>query len=659
MKSPQNGWRPASLAQHFDAPDGFRGEFGWVCGFSADASFMNDAAERFTRLTKGQRAQEGKVSIALYLDPSNPQIRLPDAPGIAHLPVLDIVRRPFRLLHAKVALLAFRDGIHYQRWMLRLIVSTGNWTRQTLEDSLDVAWCIDIPSEALQDAEGIGNACADIRAAWDLFEWLGASFDTRLLDAGSRIGAPATREIVRTWIQACIRKARGTPRLFDNRKRSVFEEVKARLVAANRVVARNYLAMGSGFFEAVAKGEAMIPRRIVQDLIDLRLLTKTSEVDLFVNPLACQSIAISVNGLLKASPAIVVRPAATPEAAFPDKRTRGLHAKFLFSANSREGSNACSSPWVYLGSGNLTDAGFLQAAARFAGNLEAGVVIHPDGVEWHARRSIDGERVITNLLPIQWDEDCAPQGSLDSGADWSPPDSEFVAPPVSHFDWHERSTGGELRVGAGDCTGLEVLRLSGELCERLATGFLWPEPMPRTVRITWDAGRHEADVPVADQYGRIAATLLPAIGLEEAWWQLADFPMPPEGDSQEEGVEVDREQGAADKFSTPNTATATPIRQMMQLIENIAARQTELVPADWALWCTRLEQTLGQASGSGPVKEFIRLGLNPISPLYAPPFRPLFAECGASDAGKLYEQTLGRVEVAWEVAGLDRLGEQP
>lgn len=656
--SPQNGWRPASLAQHFDAPDGFRGEFGWICGFSADASFMNDAVERFTRLTKGQRAQEGKLSIALYLDPSNPQIRLPDAPGVAHLPVLDPVRCPFRLLHAKVALLAFRHGDHHDRWMLRLIVSTGNWTRQTLEDSLDLAWRIDIPSGALQDEEGFGEACADIRAAWDLFEWLGAKFDTRLLEAGSHIGAPASREVVGAWIQACIRKAHGTPRLFDNRKRPMFEEVKARLVSADRVVARNYLAMGSGFFEAAVKGEAIIPSKIVKDLIDLRLLTKTSEVDLFVNPLACQSIAISVAGLRKASPGIVVRPAATPEAAFPDKQTRGLHAKFLFGANSREGSNACSSPWVYLGSGNLTDAGFLQTAARFTGNLEAGVVIYPEGVEWCARRSVDSERVITNLLPIQWDEDCAPQGSLESGADWSPPDPEFVAPPVSYFDWHEQSTGGELRAGAGDCTGLEVLRPSGERCERIATGFLWPEPMPRTVRITWDDGGREADIPVADQYGRIAATLLPAIGLEEAWWQLADFPMPPEGDFQEEGAEVDRELGAVDKFVTQNATAATPIRQMMQLIENIAARQTTLAAADWALWCKRLEQTLGQARDSDPVKAFIRLGLNPLRPLYASPFRPAFAEHGASDAGRLYEQTLGRIEAAWEVAGLAPLGEQ-
>jgi hypothetical protein len=658
VSNPKNGWRPLSLAQHFDAPDGYRGEFGWICGFSADASFLNDAAERFTRLTQGQRAQEGRVVLALYLDPSNPQIRFPDAPGVAHLPIQATGSRDFRLLHAKIALLAFRHGTDRQQWMLRLIVSTGNWTRQTLEDSLDVAWRIDIPSEALQRMEGLSEACADIRAAWDLFEWLAARFDTRLLEAGGRSGLADPHEMARTWIQACIRKARGTARLFDNRKRPLFEEIKARLVAQERVVARKYLAMGSGFFESAANGEASIPQRIVRELVDLKLLTKSGEVDLFVNPLACQSIATSMRKLLSASPAIVVRPASTPQPAFHEASTRGLHAKFLFSANWREGSNACSSPWVYLGSGNLTTAGFLLSAGKSSGNLEAGVLLYPEGVEWRAGRSVDADRVVTNLLPIQWDEQCAPEEGLQSGPEWSLPDAEFVASPVPYFEWHEEPTGGELRPVGGNCADLVVWRPEGERCELSATGFLWPEPMPRAVRVTWDGGHREADIPVVDQYGRIASTLLPSIGLDEAWWQLADFPTPPESDAQEEGVDREVDLGAGATSNGPHTTRSTPIRQMMQLIENIASRQTSIVLADWSLWCARLEQTLCQAKESAPVKAFVTLRLNPLSPLHAVPFRPHYAESGTSEAGKIYEQALARVEAAWEVAGLARLGGQ-
>ena len=127
-----------SLVQHFDAPEDYFGHFGWVCGFSADPPFLNDAAERFTRLTTAQRAHLGRISLGVFLDPGNPAITLLDAPGVAHLPIRDVATKPFRLLHAKIALLGFRHAESSDRWRLRLIVSTGNWTRQTLEESLDL-----------------------------------------------------------------------------------------------------------------------------------------------------------------------------------------------------------------------------------------------------------------------------------------------------------------------------------------------------------------------------------------------------------------------------------------------------------------------------------------------------------------------------------------
>ncbi|WP_374483686.1 hypothetical protein [Zoogloea sp.] len=117
---------PLSLAQHFDAPAEYRGAFGWICGYSADAAFLNDAAERFTRATQGQRAHGGYVSLALILDPGHPAIGPVDVPGLAHLPIRHLPERPFRLLHAKVAVLGFRHESGDGRWRIRLLVSTGN-----------------------------------------------------------------------------------------------------------------------------------------------------------------------------------------------------------------------------------------------------------------------------------------------------------------------------------------------------------------------------------------------------------------------------------------------------------------------------------------------------------------------------------------------------
>lgn len=95
---------------------------------------------------------------------------------------------------------------------------------------------------------------------------------------------------------------------------------------------------------------------------------------------------------------------------------------------------------------------------------------------------------------------------------------------------------------------------------------------------------------------------------------------------------------------------------MMQLIENIAARQTALREADWNAWCIRLQQTLEQAAGSAAVAHFVRLGLNPLSPLREAPFRPAFAESALTTCGKRYEQALRSVESAWGVGGLPALG---
>ncbi len=106
------------------------------------------------------------------------------------------------------------------------------------------------------------------------------------------------------------------------------------------------------------------------------------------------------------------------------------------------------------------------------------------------------------------------------------------------------------------------------------------------------------------------------------------------------------------------TKASYPVRQMMQLIENIAAKQISVSKADWVTWCTRLEQCLIQAADSKVLEEFLHLNLNPISPLWHPPFRPTFANNAATAEGLRYESVLKRVEVAWNVAGLSRFGDQ-
>lgn len=655
--------RLPSLAQHFDAPEDYTGHFGWLCGYSADALFLDDAAERFTRLSRSQRAHQGRIALAVFLDPGNPRISLLDAPGMAHLPIIEVEKKPFQLLHAKVALLGFRHQENHRQWKLRLLVSTGNWTRQTLEESLDLMWRIDISSESLSNLEAdIKRDCADIKAAWDLMAWIQNLFNTRLLNASAHGRLSETMNALQQvsgWINACSKKAQGLPRVFDNRTKSLLSQLPGKIKAGGEVK-RNYLAMGSGFYETSdgPQKPPEVPLAILKTLRDKGLLTRKPEVDLYVNPNACQAIATSLQPLQDRG--ITVRPAAIPTILFGEGTQRSLHAKFLFSANYRDNSNACTSAWIYLGSGNLTHPGFANKMSAAAGNLEAGAVFSTNSLCWQKNKATPESMVVTNLMPIQWDEEIDDATPPFAGSGMEQRVVVYVAPPIAWLEWREADGVCELRTDDSPVIDLkvEVLDSAGVACSRTKTGFQWCGAQPREVCIRWksDDQSLKVRIPVVDPYGRIAATELPAIGIDEAWWQLADFPMPPD-DDEDGGDECNENEGKNNKKGHPVPIASYPIRQMMDLIESIAAKQTEIDEMDWPLWCNRLEQTLGQTGDSVPVKYFRdELKLNPLSPLRHQSFRPSFAENNDSDLGRLYDETLVRIEVSWKVNELRPIG---
>ena len=118
--------------------DEFVGDFGWVSGFTANPEVLAQMADRFT---SGERRR--RPSLAVFLHPS-----------ARHLPLVQGVTMPFRrpavgwgfnLLHAKVALLHFRGK---RGSLLRLVVSTGNWTHGPISTSLDLFWIVEWRSDA-------------------------------------------------------------------------------------------------------------------------------------------------------------------------------------------------------------------------------------------------------------------------------------------------------------------------------------------------------------------------------------------------------------------------------------------------------------------------------------------------------------------------------
>lgn len=650
-------FKPASLAQLFEPPEHHRGFFGWICGYAADAGFLEDALERFSGLTQAQRAHQGRILLAVMLDPGNPQITPAETPGALHLPV-KVAKLPFALLHAKVAVLSFKgaDG-----FVLRIIVSTGNWTRQTLEESLDLAWHLDVPGENA-NSKVDRQIRTDLAAAWSFLSSLQQFFDLRLLKptAGNDNESTDAAAKFAAWIdQNATPHPECRPRFFDSRKRSLFEQLPEFVRHHATSVARNYLALGSGFFEGEGSSGTFVPYRILEILREHKLVTASCEKDLFVNPLACQAVAARQSCIEDRG--LTIRAARAP--GYFGAAPRSLHAKFIFSANARDRSNWCGSAWVYLGSGNLSNPGFMKEAGS-AGNLEAGVVFAPENLKWHVEsKGDDGVDVVTNLLPIHWDDaQKSPLPALQAGQDMAERDAAFVAAPVALLLWNEWPEGASL-TPQGEVLGafeFELLDPDGHPCKCLADGgFAWSGKRPRQVAVTWTAegNARTASVPVIDRYGRYCAADLSALDLEEVWIQLSNFPMPPEDEDIGGGETVD----AIDGVLTEGVALATPlcaypVRRMMILVEDIAAKQIAIAEPDWAMWCNRLEQVLTQAKDSAVVRAFQLIALDPLSPLFAPAFRPAFAATAQTRSGARYEAALNAAITAWQLENFQKLG---
>ena len=186
----------------------------------------------------------------------------------------------------------------------------------------------------------------------------------------------------------------------------------------------------------------------------------------------------------------------------------------------------------------------------------------------------------------------------------------------------------------------------------------WPDSQPREVSVVWDRNGYEqcTKVPVLDRFGRVAGTQLAALSIDEAWLHLESFPMPPDDEDLPPDDAPEGNSSPEAMHSSRVRAAEYPLRRMMQLVENIAEKQTAISKVDWTVWCTRLEQTLAMAVSSDVLSQFRALKLNPLSPLWHVPFRPHYADSVASAEGRLYEQVLARLETAWQVQNFSRFG---
>ena len=598
-----------SLLSCFTPPDGFHGDFGWVCGFTAHPDVLEEIANRFT-----QGARRRRPSLAVFLHPMDRH--MPLQRGITVPFPRAGVPWPFQLLHAKVALLNFNGKTGS---LLRLVVSTGNWTHDPLETSLDLFWIV----ECGQGQEGADRqVAADILAAADMFEWLRGFFDVSVLAVA--VGGSRAEDGLREALGLLPKSRLPTPRFIDTRKQALQPQVIAALIP--NAVKRSRLIMGSGYFEAGENAELGVLQGFVRELVEARLATSNCQVDVVLNADSCQGLSKQKEDLQKSGWRL-----RRPYGAY--LKGAKLHAKFLFGGG---GETYCRNPWCYIGSGNLSRIGFTRAVGG-GGNLEAGVVFTPEGwVEWGGH----GENALASRLPIDLDKTVDPN-ILAEGEPYQAPGPAAAAPPVGYLCWH----GGILSLPdpSPNCPDLEVSlpgcpnrRLPIEIGEAPASAMLMPM---------------RAEVPVLTEQGFV----LPPLGpkrVEDVLQELMFFPqLPPEERDADYGGEVI---GEEDTVTPLAETTDYPSRRMMRLVVRITECQAQVEKIDWERWVNRLDDVLNAltAPESEMIRAFCLYRIDPIGALLHPTFLPKYLQ--PIELARL-KGIIDGVRKRWGLIGLDPL----
>lgn len=595
-----------SLLTIFAPPDGYMGDFGMLCGFTAS----RDVLERIARTFSGDGS---RPRLAAFIHPTAAAVT--DIPGLGWMHF----RRPppFRLLHAKVALLGFRASDGY---CLRLAISTGNWTAEPLTTSIDMFWCGDLVVGAPEP-----QLVSDIRAAADLFRWLREQCIDGLLRQ-TYDGAQPDESFRRAIEELPVNTLR--PRFVDTREKTMRSQVIERLTGRKK----GHLVIGSGFYEG-SEGddrEGLI-ESIRAELVRSKLLAGDASLDLVLNPDSCQGLHAQAAGLVEAGWSL-----RKPGSRHAEHSQAKLHAKYLFLAEHAV-SGEIGKAQIYIGSANFSRVGFESAAP--GGNLEAGIVVTPDPALSWRRNARNG---IRDLLPGDFDTEIE-STNLVAGAAFEPPPDPPSPPPVTFVEW----ANGRLSA-PGDCTEtIEITRTDGE---PVTLPCDWPAPPPAFVTLHPSGWK----VPVcADGALVVPKGVQPS--LEDILAGISRFPAYTIGSGEDDGEESDDRGDLGDAAAlTKGVTREYPVRQMMRLITRLTEAQKDLDPREWQRWCRELRQDLPGLAKTEPhmIEPFRIARVSPLQALADVEFLP--ADVDISQI----KMAICRIEDAWGLAGTPSLWKQ-
>lgn len=596
-----------TLLTLFAPPDGHLGDFGMLCGFTASRDVLDRIARTFS-------CDASRPRLAAFIHPTATAVT--DIPGINWMHFRP--HPPFRLLHAKVALLGFRAA---DRYCLRLAVSTGNWTAEPLTTSIDMFWCDEL-------AVGAGDLqlVSDIRAAADLFGWLRAGCDDSLLNQTFDGTLPDEnfRDAIDSLPESALR-----PRFVDTRAASMRSQIIERLTGGKK----GHLVIGSGFYEASEDGEGEgLIESLRTELVRDKRLARDATLDLVLNPDSCQGLHAQAAHLVNSGWKL-----RKPGSCHAEHNQAKLHAKYLFLAK-RAGSGEIGPAQIYIGSANFSRVGFESTVP--SGNLEAGIVVIPDAtLSWRG----NAKHRIRDFLPGCFDAEVE-LAALAVGAAFEPPPDPPAPPAVAFVKWED----GRLSAPDEYNEAVEITRYD-EKPDTLPCD--WPAPPPAFVTLHpsgWKVPVYADGALVVPKRGRLSLEdILSGVGRFPAFAIGA-------GEDEEDGEGLDRELFGEAPGNLDNAARAYPIRQMMRLITCLTEAQKALDPKGWQRWCREILQDLPGLSETEPnmIAPFVAAGANPLRALADVEFLPAGVDVD------LIEVALSRVEDAWGLSDAHDLWER-
>ena len=519
----------------FQPPEGFTGDFGAICGFTASHAALTEISNTFN-------GDGTRPHLVAFIHPTANSVT--DIPGVTWMHFKD---PPFKLLHAKVGLLGFRGT--EDRYILRLLVSTGNWTQEPLTTSLDLYWFEDL----LIGREN-PQLSADINASAELFKWLRMHCDTGILK--QRFDGNKTDD---EWQRAIdsLPSSKTKPRFFDTRSKTMMDQV---IVRIPKKLKAKRLVLGSGYFEAPTERKSSLISKLKTQLKSR--ISKRAKLDLVLNPESCQGLAGQAKELMKKGWRL--------RGPRKNDGNRKLHAKFLLLTKN-DSPDRIGESYLYLGSGNFSKQGFTSTASN--GNLEAGIVLQPSAeLSWRK----NANRKIVAKLPVCFDSEVDIQ-NLKDGADFETPMSPEDPPVVPFVVWQD----GIVNAPEDMDGDVEIWDKDGN------SAFLptpWSAPAPSFV--TLKAGNWKVPVYAS---GAFVVPRPKEMTVDDIIADIQLFPAPAEpSDSEEFECSPD----AIPSIAAESPVQVYPLRRMMRLIVHLTETQKTTHLRDWPRWCREIRQTL-------------------------------------------------------------------